>query len=83
MNATTLQQAIHSAPFRPFELVLADGSRVEVRHPAFIAFAGGRVAAVTDPDDRVNYIDVMLVTKLELAPPLQAGSVPSNPDGGE
>ncbi|MGA2704561.1 MAG: hypothetical protein ABSH35_26130 [Isosphaeraceae bacterium] len=83
MNPTTLHQAIHAAPFRPFELVLADGSRVAVPHPEWIAFAGGRVALVTDPDDRAHYVDVMLVTKLELAPPAPAGSIAPNPNGGE
>jgi hypothetical protein len=82
MNPTALHQAIHAAPFRPFELVLADGSRVVVRHPEWIAFAGGRVAVVLEPDDRTHHVDVMLVTKLELAPPGAAGSVAPNPDGG-
>jgi len=83
VNAPTLTEAIKAQPFRPFELVLADGSRVAVRHPEWIAYAGGRVAAVTDPDDRVHYIEVMLVTKLELAPPVPAGSIAPEPNGGE
>ena len=83
MNPVTLKEAIHAAPFRPFELVLADGSRVLVPHPDFIAYAGGRVALVSEPDDRAHYVDVMLVTKIELAPPVPAGSVAPNPNGGE
>ena len=83
MNAVTLQKAIQAQPFRPFELVLADGSRVAVPHPEWIAFAGGRVALVTDPDDRAHYVEVMLVTKIELAPPVPAGSIAPDPNGAE
>jgi len=83
MNPTTLHEAIHAVPFRPFDLVLADGSRAVVRHPEWIAFADGRVAVVLEPDDRTQYVDVMLVTKLELSPPVAAGSVAPNPNGGE
>jgi hypothetical protein len=83
VNRTILQQAIHAAPFRPFGLVLADGSLVAVPHPEWIAFAGGRTAIVIEPDDRSHFIDVMLVTKLELAPPAPAGSISPNPNGGE
>ena len=64
-------------------VVLADGSRVAVPHPEWIAFAGGRTAIVIEPDDRSHFIDVMLVTKLELAPPAPAGSISPNPNGGE
>jgi hypothetical protein len=83
VNAVTLQEAIHAQPFRPFELVLADGCRVAVPHPEWIAIAGGRVAVVTDPDDRVHYVEVMLVTKIEIAPPVPAGSIAPDPNGGE
>ena len=83
MNPVTLQELIRAVPFRPFSLALEDGSRVDVRHPEWIAFAGGRVALVTDPDDRAHYVDVMLVTKLELAPPVPAGSIAPEPNGGE
>jgi len=84
MNPVTLQQAIHTAPFRPFELVLADGSRVAVSHPEWIAFAGGRVALVTDPHDRAHYVDMTYVMKLEVAPPVPTGSVaPPDDDQGD
>ena len=83
MNPATLEQAIHAAPFRPFAVVFADGGRVIVRHPEWIAFAGGRTAIVIEPDDRTHFIDVMLISKLELDPPVPAGSIAPDPDGGE
>ncbi len=63
--------------------MLADGSRVLVHHHDFIAFAGGRVAVVTEADNRVHDVEVMLVTKLDLAPPVSSGSIAPNPNGGE
>ena len=83
MSPATLSQAIHAVPFRPFELVLADGSRVGVRHPEWIAYTGGRVALILEPDDRAHYVEVMLVTKIELAPPVPAGSIAPEPNGGD
>jgi hypothetical protein len=81
MRAENLTEVIRAAPFRPFVLCLADGDRVEVRHPDFIAYAGGRTAVVIDPDDRSHTIDVMLVTKIEQAPAAAAGA--RGPTDGE
>src|SRR5208282_1030793 len=62
----------------------ADGKRAVVDHPEFIAHRpGGRVAVVVGPDDSTCYIDVGLVLRLELAPPVPAGSIAPNPNGGE
>jgi hypothetical protein len=63
---------------------MADGKRAVVDHPEFIAHRpGGRVAVVVGPDDSTCYIDVGLVLRLELAPPLPAGSIAPNPNGGD
>ena len=83
MRSEDLQEVIRAAPFRPFGLVFADGARIIVRHPEWIAFQGGRTAVVIEPDQRLHIIDVMLVQRLELDPPVPAGSIAPNPDGGE
>src|SRR5271157_633404 len=36
MRAESLHEVIHAAPFRPFDLMLADGTRVHVPHPEYI-----------------------------------------------
>jgi hypothetical protein len=82
VRTENLQTVIKAVPFRPFTLVTADGTRVHVSHPEWIAFAGGRTALVTDPDDRVQFVDVALVTLVDLAPPIPAGSPAPEPDGG-
>jgi hypothetical protein len=82
MRTENLQEVIHAAPFRPFAICLADGTRVDVPHPVFIAYAGGRTAIVIDPDDCTHIIDVMLVPKIEIGPPsVSAGARGTN--GGE
>jgi hypothetical protein len=83
VRAENLQEVIRAVPFRPFALVVADGSQVVVHHPEWIAYGGGRTAIVLEPDDRTHFIDVMLVTRLELDPPVPAGSIAPNPNGGE
>jgi hypothetical protein len=77
-----LQDLVRAAPFRPFAIGLADGSRFTIEHPEWIAFRGGRTAVVLDPDDRVHLIDVMLALKIEVAPPVPAGSIQPDPNGG-
>jgi hypothetical protein len=69
---------MHAAPFRPFALCLADGSRVEVPHSDFIAHPpGARTAVVVGGDESLQIIDVMLVAKIEIRPPAPAGAARS------
>jgi hypothetical protein len=74
-----LREVIQAAPFRPFALCLADGTRVDVPHPDFIAHPpGARTAVVVGVDESLQIIDVMLVTKIEIGPPAVAGVVRSS-----
>jgi hypothetical protein len=83
MRPETLHEVIRAAPFRPFAMILADGSGVPVPHPEWIAFAGGRIALVTDPEDRAHYVDTALVMKIEIGPYLAAGPIVPEPDRRE
>lgn len=82
MRSEDLQEVIRAAPFRPFAIVFADGKQVVVRHPEWILFQGGRTAVVMEPDQRLHIIDVMLVQRLELDPPVPAGPIAPEPNGG-
>jgi hypothetical protein len=82
MKAEDLQEVIKAAPFRPFAIVAADGKEIVVRHPEWIVHQG-RTAVVIEPDERLHIIDVMLIQRLELDPPVPAGSPAPNPNGGE
>lgn len=84
MRAEDLQEVIRAAPFRPFAIVFADGKQVVIPHPEWILHPPGqRTAVVMEPDGRLHIIDVMLVQRLELEPPVPAGSIAPNPNGGE
>jgi hypothetical protein len=63
---------------------MPDGHSIRVSHPEWIAYAGGRIAAViTGQDGRVHHIDVMLADRLEFPPPVPAASPSSDPKGHE
>ena len=47
-----------------------------------VCFPGGRTGAVIEQDERLQIIGVMLVQRLEVDPPVPAGSVAPNPNGG-
>ena len=84
MRTETLHEILHTAPFQSFTLCLADGTRVDVPHPDFIAQPqGARIAVVMGQNESTHYIDIALVTKIEIGPSTPAGTVAQNPDGGE
>ena len=69
MRTETLHEILHAAPFRPFTLCLADWTRIDVPHPDFIAHPkGARIALVMGRDESTHYIDIALVTKIEIGP---------------
>ncbi len=62
-------QAVQGArPFRPFTLHLADGDVLSVRHPEFLALSpAGRTVVVFGQDDEMSIVDLLLVTRIEMA----------------
>jgi hypothetical protein len=62
-------------PFHPFSIHLADGRTIPVLHREFImAVPSGRILIVCQPDDTVNFIDLLLVTDLEVKPTANGGA---------
>jgi len=54
-------------PFVPFVIHLADGREIPVLSREFImASPSGRILIVCQPDDTFNWIDLLLVTDLEV-----------------
>jgi hypothetical protein len=82
MRIEELQDLVRAAPFRPFTLGLADGSRFTIEHPEWIAFRGGRTAVVFDPDDRVHFLEIPLILKIEVNPSVPAGKPAPDPNDG-
>jgi hypothetical protein len=69
MTIERLREAHSARPFSPFVLHLADGRDLTVAHPESLAIApSGRTVVVVQPDDSTQFVDLLLVTVLELWP---------------
>ena len=56
---------MHQArPFHPFDIHLADGRRLPVRHPDMLLIAG-RTIGVGMEDETIEIVDLLLVTSLK------------------
>ncbi len=67
MTLDAIRELIDAKPFRPFVMHLADGREIPVLSREFImALPSGRTLVVGQPDDRVNIIDLLLVTDAEI-----------------
>jgi len=68
MRLQDIRELYEARPFRPFT-IMADGRRVRVEHPEFIAFnPAARSVIVIEPNGSSHRIDIMLVTDLEERP---------------
>jgi hypothetical protein len=69
MTIERLQQTLNAVPFRPFTIHLADGKTIPVISREFVASSpNGRTIVVFDPQDRMNILDLLLVTNLQIEP---------------
>ena len=67
MSTEQLRRVLHAAPFEPFEIHLADGRHLTVKHRDFLAlFPSGRTFIVTFDDDSFEVVDLLLVTTLKV-----------------
>ncbi len=64
VGLNSIRSALRQEPFKPFDLCLADGRRVAVQHPEFVAM-NKRIVIVTDEKSDTK---VLLVTDLEIKP---------------
>jgi hypothetical protein len=66
MDLNSIRNALKEEPFRPFELCLADGHRVMIKHPEFVAM-NNRVVVVLDEESFSKTIEPLLIVSLERA----------------
>ena len=68
MTVEDLRDALHRAPFVPFSLHLADGHKIHIPHPDFVAVVGdGLSVIVTSPHQRGHtVVDLLMVTRIEV-----------------
>jgi len=67
MTAGRLRELYAARPFQPFIIHLADGREIPVTHPEWMwILPSGRTVYVTQRDETVNIIDVLLITDIEV-----------------
>jgi hypothetical protein len=70
MKVDEIKKVVHAEPFRPFYLHIADGGRLLVTHPDFIAISGSGRSMLVYPEgheDDYQAVDTALVTRIEQA----------------
>ena len=67
MDLNSIRNALREQPFRPFELCLADGRRIPVTHPEFVAM-NQRIVIVTDEQSATKTLEPLLIVSLEPLP---------------
>jgi hypothetical protein len=70
-----LREAIRRQPFKPFDIRLADGRSLPVRHPEMLA-VGKRLAVLVQDDDSLVWLEPLLVVSIEWP-----GQQPEGDDG--
>jgi hypothetical protein len=69
MTVERFKQALNNTPFRPFTIFTADGQSIPVVSREFVSLSpSGRTVVVFDPEDRMNILDLLLVTNLQAEP---------------
>lgn len=64
MDLQGIREALHRQPFKPFEIRLADGRGISIRHPDFVAVGKHRIIVV-EPDDSWSVIEPLLIVSLD------------------
>jgi hypothetical protein len=64
MDLNSIRNALHEQPFKAFDLCLADGRRVPVKHPEFVAM-NQRIVIVTDEESNTKILEPLLIVSLE------------------
>lgn len=77
MDLNSIRNALKAEPFQQFELCLADGRRVPVKHPEFVAM-NNRVVVVLDEESYSRTFEPLLIVSLE---PLPAAGKNGNGNG--
>jgi hypothetical protein len=69
MNLDRVREVQHEKPFQRFVMYLADGRHIPVDHPEMMIIApNGRTMGVFQRDGTFSWVDVMLITELEVKP---------------
>ena len=64
VDLAVIREALHRQPFEPFTIRLADGRKLAVHRPDFVA-VGPRRAVVLGPDDSWSVVEPLLIVSLD------------------
>jgi hypothetical protein len=64
MDLNSIRDMLRAQPFRTFDLCLADGRRIPVHHPEFVAM-NNRVVLVIDEASYTTTVEPLLIVSLE------------------
>lgn len=75
MTIEKVREVLHAHPFVPFSVRLADGRSIPVLRPDFASASqtGRTLHVFNGPGDASTFVDVVLVTALEMNPGAAAG----------
>ena len=66
MHTESLKELLHTAPFVPFTVHVADGKSYSVEHPDLVWFTqGGRTMFIATGGEKFVMVDTMLVSSAE------------------
>ncbi len=72
MTVEQLKNVQGARPFQPFTIHMGDRRSFRVDHPEFLSRSpSGRTVVVHQADDSFSVLDMLLVTELEVHPPVQ------------
>jgi len=80
MDIAGVRDALHSQPFMPFTIRLADGRSLPVPHPDFVALTPRRVI-VGAADDTWSVLEPLLIVSLDDAAGRMADGSAAGDDG--
>lgn len=75
MTIEKVRDVLHANPFVPFSIRLADGRSIPVLHQDFASASqtGRSLHIFHGPNDASSFVDVVLVTALEMNPGAKTG----------
>ena len=82
MTIQQLRAALKAAPFRPFDVHMADGRSFHVPHPDYLLMSpSGRMVFAFGEDDDCSILDLLLMTEVEYSKGTASRSPSSPPQG--
>ena len=67
MTIQQLRAAHHAAPFRPYNVHMANGRAFPIPHPDFLSMSPtGRTVIIYQENDDLSILDLLLMTEIEM-----------------